>query len=717
MTRTPSSPSLPVPGDPYEATYTPQPHPLAAAEGGDPEGGEVAPEAEPDTAPTPVQHPGSAASGDAAAASDEALDAAVSAAPQVADPPIEQTHAVSPSHSGARSPGTRSRSRPGVRSGSFWEDSSPSALHVGRLVADRWEVGDRIGMGGMASVHSCIDQRLDRLVAIKILHPHISESEDARKRLAREARAIAQLKHESVIEVYDYAIEDPDCTWLVTELIDGESLREALDHNPRPIPEVATMIVFEIVRALQAAHRVGIVHRDVKPDNVLIGANGRPKLSDFGIAQVISEDRMTLTGNLVGSPSYMSPEQAEGRRTDHRTDLFSAGVVLYRLVTGVLPFPGQNAIETLRKVAAVDCIDPTELEPSCPATIAGIIRKSMAPKIDDRYQTADEMLADLNAILEDCGLTSTWQELPRFFEDAERYQHELAGRLSKTLAARGQILMDAGDEPRALDCFNRAMTLGANNEQTYDLVRVLSKRRDRGRLRRMLYSASAAFGAVALIIGALVATEALDGRFGPKTGTGAAVGAPATPATPRLGPPITTGAPAPSRTVKASEAPATPAIAPQTTKAAEPAPAPAPPTAIRRQAISATPAPKPQATPSKPVIRAKPAPKAAAKPSRPKPAAQPEPTAAPEAKPEPEPVTRPPPPRPARGTLQIGSRRWVDVYIDGVRLGRAPDRSRYDLPPGEHRLKAVNPHCNPMEKVVKIQPDQTTRVRLKLVCP
>jgi serine/threonine protein kinase len=228
-----------------------------------------------------------------------------------------------PDPSSRRAPGSAAAT--GVKPGGFWDRASASAsgagggsgtqtsaspaMFVGRLLGERWEVGQRIGLGGMASVHYGTDHRLGRAVAIKILHPHVAENPDSRARLAREARAIAQLKHENVIEVYDYSIDDPDCTWLVTELIEGASLRQILDRIEKPMPEVAAMIVAEVLRALRAAHSTGVVHRDVKPDNILVGKEGRPKLSDFGIAQVMNEQRMTITGNLVGSPSYMSPEQ------------------------------------------------------------------------------------------------------------------------------------------------------------------------------------------------------------------------------------------------------------------------------------------------------------------------------------------------------------------------------------------------------------------------
>lgn len=609
---------------------------------------------------------------------------------------------------------TQVRNKPAaVRSGGSWGDKASPALHVGRTLAERWKVGDRIGMGGMASVHRSDDLRLDRPVAVKILHPHIAENADARARLAREARAIAQLKHESVIEVYDYDISDPDCTWLVTELIEGGSLREVLEHCPQPMPEVATMIVSDILRALRAAHDVGVVHRDVKPDNVLIGKSGRPKLSDFGIAQVVSEERMTLTGNLVGSPSYMSPEQAEGRRTDHRTDLFSAGVVLYRLVTGKLPFAGQNAIETLRRVASTQYVDPSELDPNLPSSILGVIRKSLAPRIEHRYQSADEMLADLGAILRDAGLNATSDELPRFFRDPEVYQLELARRLAKELVARGQALLDAGEEARALDCFNRAMALGANNEQTLDLVNLLSKRRERGRLRRVLWMASAAAGVVLMVGGGLFASE----YFAPGSSTDPA----------RAQSTMNTrNKPVVEPIVAPSIGPTAPVAIPVDTpdEPHEPdgpdVPARLPVAAPVIESQAPAPTMQPVATPTRP----RPQPRRAVRRPAPSPAvvAKPEVVAEPVVAPAPAPVEEPEvevraAPKIEQGMLQIGTSRWADIYIDGVRLGRAPEQTRYGLPPGRHRLKAVNPHCNPLEKVVTIRPDQTTRVRLKIDCP
>ena len=287
--------------------------------------------------------------------------------------------------------------------------------YSGSVLAERWRVGERIGIGGMATVYWAEDLRLGRRVACKILHPHLADAAESRERLAREARAIAQVQHANIIEVYDYSTDDPRCTYLITELVEGGSLRDFLKHHGHPGVEVALMITGELLRALQAAHTAGVVHRDVKPDNVLIGIDGIPKLSDFGVAKVMAENRMTITGHLVGSPSYMSPEQADGRPCDPRADLFSVGVVLYQLITGVLPFRGQTAIETVRKVASGVYIDPVELEPSIEGLVATIVRRALAVKPEDRYPSAEAMLTDVLNASTAAGIESPTEALQAFF--------------------------------------------------------------------------------------------------------------------------------------------------------------------------------------------------------------------------------------------------------------------------------------------------------------
>jgi serine/threonine-protein kinase len=558
---------------------------------------------------------------------------------------------------------------------------------VGRVLAERWEVGDRIGMGGMASVHRGVDRRLGRAVAIKILHPHVAESPEARTRLAREARAIAQLKHENVIEVYDYSIDDPHCVWLVTELVEGSSLRGVVDRHPKLMPEVAALVVGEVVRALRAAHAVGVVHRDVKPDNVLVGREGRPKLSDFGIAQVIDEQRMTVTGNLVGSPTYMSPEQAEGRRTDHRTDLFSAGIMLYRMVTGVLPFQGQNAIETLRKVAAVVYRDPLEVDPSCPGSVAAVIRRALAPSIDDRYQSADEMAADLAAIAQDAGLGPAQEELQRFLGDPLGYEAQIAPVIARSLFGKGKLRLASGDEARALDDFTRARALGASDEQSLDLVQVLSVRREKSRGKRAgtIAAVAAAIG-LALVVGVVLGRPGEGPEAAPAV-TPPAVTPPASPAaqvvpTPRAeASPLASALPTPARPEVSPDTVPAPDRSPSPSRAATPGRSTAP-----RESRRPTPEPTPSAS------------------ATPPPSLSPSPSPSTDALPD-------------RGELQIGASRWADIYVNDVKLGRAPDQSRYRLPAGTHRLRAVNPHCPAVEQEITIRAGETTRVRLTIPCP
>lgn len=568
-------------------------------------------------------------------------------------------------------------SQSGSRSGAMSSDANPSTPpNVGRVLGDRWEVHEKIGVGGMASVHVGIDRRLERKVACKILHPHVAENPDARERLAREARAIAQLKHENVIEVYDYAIDDPECTWLISELIEGCSLRQFLDRQARPMPEVAVMIVCDVLKALKVAHRVGVIHRDVKPDNILIGQEGRPKLSDFGIAKVLHEVQMTTTGNLVGSPSYMSPEQADGLHTDHRTDLYSAGIVLYRLVTGTLPFRGGTPIETIRKVSAGEYADPTEVAPECAGMVAGIIRRALTRDLNGRYQTADEMLTDLMIVLQDAGLTATWEELPKYFADPEGYQKALKPVLARGLEARGKALLDSGEESRAVDCFNRALSLGEGSQHTVDLVKELSKRRSRTRMRRVAWTVGGAMVGIASIVLLLVGTDLLQGSRG----------------TPALAAPQPRTEPMP---VEVEPPP------PQT---------PAPPVVadpLVANPVVADPAPPPNEPKPEPVA---PAPhRVAPKPRRARP------------RPEPPPVISAPKPEPVvlTGTLQVGAKVWVDVYVDGKKVGRAPNRSRYTLPVGTHRVRAEQPgsNCSAFEDTFTIREDTTTRVRLAVSCP
>jgi len=209
-------------------------------------------------------------------------------------------------------------------------------------IPERYRLLREVGQGGMAVVYRAIDETLKREVAIKILHPHLASEPESKARLEREAQSVAKLHHENILEIFDYSGLDSPSSYIVTEFIDGQTLKELLAARPFGYPEIAALVAVEICGALAHAHAAGIIHRDVKPENVMIRKDGVLKLMDFGIAQAIDLQRMTVTGQLLGSPAYMAPELIEGKPLDFRTDVFAVGIMLYQLATGSLPFAGKN---------------------------------------------------------------------------------------------------------------------------------------------------------------------------------------------------------------------------------------------------------------------------------------------------------------------------------------------------------------------------------------
>jgi len=217
-------------------------------------------------------------------------------------------------------------------------------------VLDKYEVLQKVGEGGMATVYRGRHTTLDRNVAIKVLHPHLSSSTRNRRRFAREARAIEHLRHDNILEIFDYSGTDSHDCYIITEFVTGQTLTSLMDHVGRVPSEVVAKIGIDLCEALAYAHDSGILHRDLKPDNVMVRADGRVKLMDFGIARFLDESQVTMTGALVGSPAFMSPEQAKEEDLDQRSDLFSLGTLLFYLVTGSFPFSGSNPSLILKNI-------------------------------------------------------------------------------------------------------------------------------------------------------------------------------------------------------------------------------------------------------------------------------------------------------------------------------------------------------------------------------
>ena len=221
----------------------------------------------------------------------------------------------------------------------------------------RYTIIEQIGQGGMSVVYQARDPVLDRFVALKLLHPHLAERADSRARFAREAKAVAQLKHPNIVEVFDYAPAESARSYIVTEYINGPTLREYLSEKGLRSPEAAIVLLQPIADALTRAHDAGIVHRDVKPENIMIRADGSPVLMDFGIAQMIDMPTLTATGTILGSPAHMAPEVIDGSDVDAPADVFSFGTVLYWAISGCLPFTGPNPSALFRRILETD-FDP-----------------------------------------------------------------------------------------------------------------------------------------------------------------------------------------------------------------------------------------------------------------------------------------------------------------------------------------------------------------------
>ncbi len=344
----------------------------------------------------------------------------------------------------------------------------------------RYRVIEEVGQGGMAIVYRAQDETLCREVAVKVLHPHLCSEPESKARLQREAQAVAKLRHDNILQIFDYSGQDSPASFIVTEFIDGLTLKQFFATRKPPMPEVAALIMVGVARALCHAHAAGIIHRDIKPENVMVRRDGVLKLMDFGVAQVIDLERMTVTGQLLGSPAYMAPEIFEGKPLDFRTDVFSMGVLLYQLATGALPFTGRNPHEVLKRIAEGRFTDPRTVNRLISDRLSRIIGRALAKRPDDRYPTIAALLDDLSAFAMDAGLDDADAEIKGYFTDPEGHSKALGARVVAGLVATGRREQAAGRLARALESWNRALAIDPANP---DVARALKRLEGRRRLR------------------------------------------------------------------------------------------------------------------------------------------------------------------------------------------------------------------------------------------
>lgn len=292
--------------------------------------------------------------------------------------------------------------------------------YIGKMLDNRYEVLERIGTGGMAVVYKARCHRLNRLVAIKILKPELANDEDFLRRFQSESQAVAMLSHVNIVSIYDVCRSD-GIDYIVMELIDGMTLKQYMQKRGTPLNwREALHFITQIVRALGHAHSRGIVHRDIKPHNIMVLRDGSVKVTDFGIARLTSAAQPTLTQEALGSVHYISPEQAKGSQVDGRSDLYSVGVMLYEMLTGRLPFEGETPVfVAIQHINSIP-IAPRELNPDIPEALEAITMKAMAPNVEQRYASAEEMLEDLKEFRRNPGVP-----LAKSVKDAQAEEEEV----------------------------------------------------------------------------------------------------------------------------------------------------------------------------------------------------------------------------------------------------------------------------------------------------
>ncbi len=270
---------------------------------------------------------------------------------------------------------------------------------VPTLLADRYEVVRRVGTGGMADVYLARDTQLGRQVALKILHSRYAGDQSFVDRFRREAHAAANLQHPNIVQIYDWGRED-DYHFIVMEFVEGSALKDLIAAEAPLDPRQAVEIAGKVLAALAYAHRSGLVHRDVKPGNIMLGIDGKVHVTDFGIARAASGDTMTQTGTILGTAYYLSPEQAQGLPLDGRSDLYSLGIVLYEMLTGKRPFEGDTPVAIAYKHVREQPRPPSHHRPGIPSGLEAIILTALTKRPEDRYSSAAQMRRDLEAFLE-----------------------------------------------------------------------------------------------------------------------------------------------------------------------------------------------------------------------------------------------------------------------------------------------------------------------------
>ncbi|HEX2096632.1 MAG TPA: protein kinase [Solirubrobacterales bacterium] len=343
--------------------------------------------------------------------------------------------------------------------------AQPSSSMIGTLLSGRYRLEAKLGSGGMSTVYLARDGTLDRPVAVKVMHREMSEQEDQLQRFRQEARAVAKLSHPNVVSVID-AGEDGGHPYIVFEYVKGETLKQRIKREGALETQDAIAYAIEVARGLGVAHARNMVHRDIKPQNVLIDEEGRAKLTDFGISRQLEQDGVTATGRVLGTTDYVAPEQAMGKPVDPRSDIYSLGVVLYEMLVGQVPFSADSQVGVAMKHVNEELPDVQRRRPEVSAAVALVVERATTKDPAERYQTVAEMVDDLETALEveAARAGSTTGEATSVLEAVPPPKRKLSRRSRISGAAVLALLLIGGGALVAVQLISSGIGGGGANE-------------------------------------------------------------------------------------------------------------------------------------------------------------------------------------------------------------------------------------------------------------
>lgn len=343
-----------------------------------------------------------------------------------------------------------------------------------------FEIKELIATGGMAAIYKAVQTSLDRVVAIKVLHGHLAQDPNFIQRFEREAKAAANLKHENIVNIIDFG-KDEEVYFIAMEYVEGRSLKDLITRVKVFPLEVVMTIATDICKGLEHAHERGVTHRDIKPANILIGYDGTVKIADFGLAQAQDLTSITVTGAIVGTPAYMSPEQAAGRKVDVRSDIFSMGIILYEMLTGEKPFPGENYSSVITRILTLTPKRAVEMNPLVPVELSQIVEKMMEKDIDKRFADVGKLLLDMETYARKAGIAFSRKHISRFINETDKYVKESAERRKREHFDRGVYYMNLGLEKidDAIDEFTKVIYLDPSDVLARDYIEKLRVKKEK----------------------------------------------------------------------------------------------------------------------------------------------------------------------------------------------------------------------------------------------